>query len=115
RMNLDGKGVREVQSLSVEASEDGVRLDRWLRRRWPYLNQGQIAKLARSGQLRVDGARVRAETRLAAGALVRVPPLPEAPPAEAAEALTGSDRAFARQLVLYEDDVVLALNKPAGL
>ena len=93
--------MREVVNLSVEAGEDGVRLDRWLRRRWPHLGQGQIAKLARSGQIRVDGARVKAETRLAAGAMVRVPPLPEAPPAPTPEVLSREDRAFAHSLVLY--------------
>ena len=56
--------------MSVGEGEDGVRLDRWLRRRWPHLGQSQIHKLARSGQIRVDGGRVKAETRLAAGSLV---------------------------------------------
>jgi 23S rRNA pseudouridine955/2504/2580 synthase len=108
--------MAEVRTLTVDAGEDGVRLDRWFRRRWPHLSFGQIQKLARSGQIRVDGARARAETRLAAGAQVRVPPLPEAPAAGAAsDVLSSHDRAFARSLVLYEDDEVLALNKPSGL
>src|SRR5581483_2222417 len=107
--------LREVRTLSVEAAEDGTRLDRWLRRRWPHLTQGQIGKLARSGQLRVDGARTRPEARLAAGAQVRVPPLPDAPVELRPQALSPEERAFARALVLYEDDEVLALNKPAGL
>ena len=84
----------EVRILSVAADEDGVRLDRWLRRRWPHLGQTQIHKLARGGQLRVDGGRVKADSRLAAGALVRVPPLPEGPPPQASgglrEAISGS-------------------------
>jgi len=105
----------EVKTLSVGVGEDGVRLDRWLRRRWPHLGQTQIHKLARSGQIRVDGARAKADTRLAAGAMVRVPPLPEAPPPEARDGLNARDTAFAHSLVLYEDDEVLVLNKPAGL
>jgi 23S rRNA pseudouridine955/2504/2580 synthase len=105
----------EVKLLSVAAGEDGVRLDRWLRRRWPHLGQTQIHKLARGGQLRVDGARVKADTRLASGAMVRVPPLPDARSRRAREALSSRDAAFARTLVLYEDDEVLVLNKPAGL
>jgi 23S rRNA pseudouridine955/2504/2580 synthase len=108
--------VAEVRTLTVEAAEDGVRLDRWFRRRWPHLTHVQINKLARSGQIRVDGARARAETRLPAGAKVRVPPLPDAPPASpASPRLSDRDVAFVRRLVLYEDDEVLALNKPAGL
>jgi 23S rRNA pseudouridine955/2504/2580 synthase len=106
--------MAEVRTLTVGAAEDGVRLDRWFRRRWPHLTQVQIHKLARSGQIRVDGSRAKADTRLAAGALVRVPPLPDAPP-QAADGLSSQDRAFVRGLVLYEDDEVLALNKPAGL
>jgi 23S rRNA pseudouridine955/2504/2580 synthase len=104
----------EVKLLTVGAAEDGIRLDRWLRRRWPHLGQVQIHKLARGGQLRIDGARAKADTRLAAGAQVRVPPLPQASPAPRA-GLREDDIRFARSLVLYEDDDVLILNKPAGL
>ncbi|HZZ89140.1 MAG TPA: RluA family pseudouridine synthase [Caulobacteraceae bacterium] len=107
--------MAEVRTLYVDAGEDGVRLDRWFRRRWPHLSHIQINKLARTGQIRVDGARAKAETRLSAGAQVRVPPLPEAPPKGEGNDLSDRDRAFVRGLVLYEDDEVLALNKPAGL
>jgi 23S rRNA pseudouridine955/2504/2580 synthase len=109
--------VREVRTLTVGAAEEGVRLDRWLKRRWPHLNHVQIQKLARSGQIRVDGGRVKPEARLAAGAVVRVPPLPDAPPeGEKRDAgLTPRDIAYAKSLVLYEDEEVLALNKPSGL
>ncbi len=101
--------------ITVGAAEDGIRLDRWLRRRWPHLGQTQIHKLARSGQLRVDGGRVKADSRLAAGSVVRVPPLPEGPPPQAREGISDRDARFARGLVLWEDDEVLVLNKPAGL
>jgi 23S rRNA pseudouridine955/2504/2580 synthase len=107
--------MAEVKLLAVADAEDGMRLDRWLRRRWPTLSQVQIHKLARSGQLRVDGGRVKADTRLAAGSVVRVPPLSDAPPPAPREAITAHDAAFARSLVIYEDDEVLALDKPAGL
>ncbi|MEO8812555.1 MAG: RluA family pseudouridine synthase [Caulobacteraceae bacterium] len=107
--------MAEVKLMSVADGEDGVRLDRWLRRRWPHLGQIQIHKLARGGQIRVNGARVKADTRLAAGATVRVPPLPLARPADARKGVSARDADFARSLVLYEDDVVLVLNKPAGL
>jgi 23S rRNA pseudouridine955/2504/2580 synthase len=108
--------VREVRTLTVAEGEDGVRLDRWFKRRWPHLNHVQIQKLARSGQIRVDGARAKPDTRLAAGSQVRVPPLPDAPPEGAKrEGLSPRDVAYAKSLVLYEDEEVLALNKPAGL
>jgi 23S rRNA pseudouridine955/2504/2580 synthase len=106
---------RQVLNIEVTTGEDGVRLDRWFKRRWPHLAHGQIQKLLRSGQVRVDGGRAKADTRLPAGARVRVPPLPEAPPAGAREELSDRDIAYARSLVIYEDDEVLALNKPSGL
>jgi 23S rRNA pseudouridine955/2504/2580 synthase len=107
--------LAEVRTLYVDTAEDGVRLDRWFRRRWPHLSHIQINKLARSGQIRVDGGRAKAETRLTAGAQIRVPPLPDAPPPAATDGLSDRDRKFVRGLVLYEDDEVLVLNKPAGL
>lgn len=106
---------REVRTLYVDAGEDGVRLDRWFKRRWPHLTHIQINKLARSGQIRVDGARAKADTRLSAGSQVRVPPLPDAPPPGEKKTLSARDTAFAKSLVLYEDEEVLVLNKPAGL
>jgi len=107
--------VREVQTLVVEAGEDGVRLDRWFKRRWPHLNHIALQKLARSGQIRVDGARAKPETRLTTGAEVRVPPLPDAPTGNERDVLSERDIAFAKSLVLYEDDEVIAINKPSGL
>ncbi len=107
--------MKEVRTLYVDAGEDGVRLDRWFKRRWPHLNHIQIQKLARSGQIRVDGGRAKPDTRLTAGAQIRVPPLPDAPEPREKDALDPREIAFAKSLVLYEDDDVLALNKPAGL
>jgi 23S rRNA pseudouridine955/2504/2580 synthase len=106
-----------VLTLPVKADEDGTRVDRWFKRRFPQLNHVQIQKLLRSGQIRVDGARAKADTRLTAGAQVRVPPFPEAAERAPNErpALSERDIAFALSLVLYEDDEVLVLNKPAGL
>lgn len=110
--------MKEVKTLFVSAGEDGSRLDRFFKRRWPHLSHIQLQKLLRTGQVRVDGARAKADTRLTAGAQVRVPPLPDKPePGEAGDPARLSDRdvAYARSLVLYEDESVLALNKPSGL
>lgn len=107
--------TKEVRTLYVDAGEDGVRLDRWFKRRWPHLNHIQLNKLFRSGQVRVDGSRAKADTKLAAGSQIRVPPLPDAPDPSDKNKLSPRDIAYARSLVLYEDEEVLALNKPAGL
>jgi 23S rRNA pseudouridine955/2504/2580 synthase len=105
-----------VQTLEVDAGEAGSRLDRWFKRRFPHVGHGALQKLLRTGQIRVDGARAKADTRLETGQAVRVPPLPE--PEQAAReraAVSKADAALIRSFVLYEDDDVIALNKPAGL
>ncbi len=107
--------MREVRTLYVDRGEEGVRLDRWFKRRWPHLTHVQLQKLIRSGQVRVDGGRAKPDTRLSAGSQVRVPPLPDAPPKEERAGISGRDAAYARSLVIYEDEEVLALNKPSGL
>lgn len=108
---------REVQTLYVAEDEHDIRLDRWFKRRWPHLTHIQVEKMARSGQIRVDGGRVKPQDRLTAGAAVRVPPLPDANPRKPGDVheLTERDIAYAKSLVLYEDDMVIALNKPHGL
>ena len=107
--------MKEVKTLTVAAGEDGSRLDRFLKRRWPHLNHVVLNRLTRTGQVRVDGARAKVDTKLTVGAQVRVPPLPDAPPPGEVQKLPAREIAFAKSLVLYEDDEVLALNKPCGL
>jgi 23S rRNA pseudouridine955/2504/2580 synthase len=108
--------MKTVYSVQVDAGEAGARLDRWFRRRFPHINHIQLQKLLRSGQIRVDGARAKADTRLELGMQVRIPPMPDAAQMQdKREELSDRDAAFARSLVLYEDEEVLALNKPAGL
>ncbi|HTM81837.1 RluA family pseudouridine synthase [Asticcacaulis sp.] len=111
--------VKEVKTLYITDGEDGIRVDRFFKRRWPHLNHVQLNKLFRSGQVRVDGSRVKADTRLATGQTIRVPPLPDAPDVDQQKReramLSPQEIRFAHSLVLYEDEDVIALNKPHGL
>lgn len=104
-----------VQTLRVGAEEGDQRLDRWLKRHFPHLTQGAVEKLCRTGQLRVDGGRVKAATRLEAGQEVRVPPLPDAPPAPLRAGPTDADAAMIQAVVIWKDQHIIALNKPPGL
>jgi len=116
-MTAAAAGARSgVQTLTVGENDAGQRLDRWFRRRFPEVRHGELEKLLRTGQVRVEGGRVKASRRLEAGERVRVPPLQAgAPPAPAPHALSAADRAYVRDLVIYEDADVIALNKPFGL
>lgn len=105
-----------VQLLPVAPDDDDVRLDRWFRRHFPHLANGQLQKLLRTGQVRVDGKRAEAATRIAAGQTIRVPPLPDAVPAQDRKRpVSDRDAADLRARVLFRDDWVIAIDKPAGL
>ena len=106
-----------VQTVMVAAGEGDQRLDRWLKRRFPQLTQGNVEKMCRKGEIRVDGSRVKANTRVEAGQSVRVPPLPEgrAPAAPRREKVARADAEMIRSCVIYRDDHLIALNKPPGL
>jgi len=106
-----------VHTRSVGAGEGDQRLDRWLRRQFPHLTQGQIEKMCRKGELRVEGGRVKSATRLHEGQTVRIPPIPDpgTKPAPDAHRITDVDARMIRSCVIYRDDDVIALNKPPGL
>ena len=105
-----------VETKEVSRAEDGMRLDRWFRTHYVSLPHSRLEKLLRTGQVRVDGGRAKASTRLAAGQTVRIPPLSDTPPAPAPKhALSKADHAFVASITLYEDDDLLVLNKPSGI
>jgi len=105
-----------VQMLTVAGDEGEQRLDRWFKRRFPHVTQGAVEKMCRTGQVRVNGGRVKASDRVVPGMEIRVPPLPvgEAPkPVESRMAKT--DAEMIQDAVLWKDDHMIVLNKPAGL
>ncbi len=108
-----------AEEITVQPGEAGARLDRWLKRRFPGLTQGHVEKWLRTGQVRVDGARARANQRVEEGQQVRVPPaaMSAEPRRDAGQParVSAADRSFIQSLVLFEDEHMVALNKPAGL
>jgi 23S rRNA pseudouridine955/2504/2580 synthase len=110
--------MSKVQTLEIGADDGDQRFDRWFRRMFPQVTQGQLQKLLRTGQVRVDGKRVEASTRVEPGQVVRIPPLPDAPAEPLPKRVSKNDEyliADLRKAILYKDDSVIAINKPAGL
>lgn len=124
KRSLAGCRMSGVRTITVAAGEAELRLDRWFKRRFPALAHGRLEKLLRTGQVRVDGRRVKAGHRLAAGETVRVPPFdegprppdaePSRPPARARAAETRMVEVLMRS-VIHRDDWLIAIDKPAGL
>ncbi len=103
-----------VRRFVVGRGEADLRLDRWFRSRFPALSHGRLEKMLRTGQVRLDGRRVKASERVVAGQEIRVPPGIEAP-APGAARLDDEDRDRIRGLVLYRDRDLIAIDKPSGL
>ena len=102
-------------AYTVGEDEAGMRLDRFLRRRFPDLPASHLMKIVRKGEVRIAGKRAEISTRVELGQNVRVPPLKLAARAPAAKRASGEDAEAIRAMTLYEDPDVIVLNKPYGL
>jgi len=113
--------MSQVTTRTVSADEADLRLDRWFKRHYPWLGHAKLEKLLRTGQVRIDGGRAKAATRLETGQAIRIPPLGEPPkddetPRAPKPAKASPERiAELEAAVLHKDDAVIVLNKPAGL
>lgn len=104
----------DITHLKVEQDADGQRIDRWLKKNLPGTPYALIQKMLRTGQVRVDGKRAKAETRLIAGQDVRLPPAEKKTEKLTFRAEKG-DKAFLESITLFDDGQLLVLNKPYGL
>ncbi len=99
-----------------------MRLDRWFKAHFPGLGFGQLQKLLRSGQVRVNGGRAKSDTRIEPGQVVRVPPLNvdrkgegEGGALSPSTVRAGEDGEILAKMLIHEDSKVFVFNKPAGL
>lgn len=107
-----------VQILEISEDSDDQRLDRWLRKIYPQLSQIRIQKMCRKGEIRVNGGRVKASTRVLAGQSVRLPPISDEdtrPRGENSRIISKADADMIQGCVIYKDDDIIVLNKPPGL
>lgn len=108
-----------VTHRTVASDEGDLRVDRWFKRHFADISHIRLEKLLRTGQVRVDGGRVKASDRLAPGQVIRIPPLQAAPEKavikNAPMVVRPEDEAMLHDAVLYMDDLVMVINKPPGL
>jgi 23S rRNA pseudouridine955/2504/2580 synthase len=94
----------------VDEHSAGQRVDNFLARLLKGVPKSHIYRIVRSGEVRLNGRRVGPEARLTAGDTVRVPPV-----RTAARDVTARRPRPLTPPILYEDDDVLAIDKPGGL
>ncbi len=105
-------GTTAVQWLTVDAESAGQRLDNVLLRLLKGVPKTHVYRVIRSGEVRVNKGRAQADSRVAEGDVLRVPPMRLPVQPEAPQAASAPPREFP---VLLEDDHLLAIDKPAGV
>jgi 23S rRNA pseudouridine955/2504/2580 synthase len=110
---------KNTSTKRVSQDEAGTRLDRCLRLWIAKLPQSLIEKAARKGILKVDGVKAKASLRVNLGQEVSFPAsfldLREEPSQQKSFSLTQSDRKLLKSLILFQNEDILVLNKPAGI
>jgi 23S rRNA pseudouridine955/2504/2580 synthase len=104
----------QVRLVRVSDDRDGQRLDNFLLGLLKGAPKSLIYKIVRSGQVRVNGGRAKAETRLEGGDEVRIPPVRLAEAGEKTPPPKGLLAAM-EACIVFEDARLLAINKPSGL
>jgi 23S rRNA pseudouridine1911/1915/1917 synthase len=100
-------GAPRREALRAGDAEAGQRLDRALAARFPDLSRAYLQALIEGGNVLVDGKARRASYRLRPGELVELMVPPPAPTALQAEPIPLA--------IVYEDDDLLVIDKPAGM
>ena len=116
---IPAPALPQVKSLLVDEDGAGQRLDNFLMRHLKGVPKTHVYRIIRSGEVRVNKGRAQADTRIEAGDVVRLPPVRISERvAEKSQAMADSVArgAPAREFtVLFEDDCLLAIDKPAGV
>ena len=107
-------------TLTITDDEATQRLDRVLQKHFPQATFALVQKLCRKGAIRLDGKRAKGNERVQAGQVVALTPalMQDAAPVQSvatAITLSKAERKQLQDAILYQDDWILVLNKPAGI
>lgn len=103
-----------VKIVAIAADEAGQRIDNFLRTQLKGVPKSMIYRILRKGEVRVNKKRIKPEYKLEAGDEVRIPPVRVAEREEEAVSPHLQKVAALADVILYEDDHILVLNKPSG-
>ncbi|MBP0048669.1 23S rRNA pseudouridine(955/2504/2580) synthase RluC [Marinobacterium sp. AK62] len=106
--------AQQVRFVEVDADQEGQRIDNFLRTCLKGAPKSLIYRILRKGEIRVNKKRVKPDSRLCAGDIIRIPPIRIPEKGEAAPVGEGLAQHL-EQAVLYESDSLIIINKPSGL
>ncbi|WP_027697100.1 23S rRNA pseudouridine(955/2504/2580) synthase RluC [Vibrio litoralis] len=105
----------EVKFVDIDADMAGQRIDNFLRNQLKQIPKSMVYRILRKGEVRVNKKRVKAEYKLQAGDIVRIPPVRISAEEDAASVSTKLDKVSELEhCIIFEDDSMLILNKPSG-
>ncbi|MDN7137765.1 23S rRNA pseudouridine(955/2504/2580) synthase RluC [Pseudidiomarina sp. 1ASP75-14] len=104
----------QVRWVTIEADYAGQRIDNFLLAQLKGVPKSLVYRIVRKGEVRINKKRCKPDYKLQAGDLVRIPPVRVAESNPLPSANLDQVQALNQQ-ILYEDDLLLVLNKPAGL
>ncbi|KZX63685.1 RNA pseudouridine synthase [Vibrio sp. HI00D65] len=105
----------QVQFVDIDEDMAGQRIDNFLRNQLKNIPKSMIYRIVRKGEVRVNKKRIKAEYKLKAGDLVRIPPVTIEEKVEENVPSTKLNKVSElEQCIIYEDDHILILNKPSG-
>ncbi|MDG2250815.1 MAG: RluA family pseudouridine synthase [Gammaproteobacteria bacterium] len=104
----------QVQLVSITERHDGQRLDNFLIRELKGVPRSRIYRLIRKGEVRVNKKRCKPDTKLSLGDNIRIPPVSNVREISSKSITPGLSELLTNSILL-ESDIMMVLNKPAGL
>ena len=105
----------KVKLVQVSAKDSDCRLDRWFKRYYPELKHGTLQKLLRGKNIRVNGKKAFTGLRVFEGDEIRIPTLKARDTSKKQYVLSDKEVKLIQSCVIYKDEEMIVLNKPAGL
>lgn len=111
--------MNEPILIEVKGDDDGQRIERWLKKNAPHIPYALAQKLFRKGAIKIDGKKAKPADILQAGQKIRLPQIEERVNSKEKWIQPAATREDAEKYllnnVIYEDENLVAINKPAGL
>ncbi len=109
---MQSAGKAAVSKVTIGSEQAGQRLDNFLFRLLKGVPKSRVYRMLREGEVRVSGRRSKPDYKLAEGDEVRIPPVRVAEPAATPPMSPITHPLLDR--VIYRDDALLVIDKPAG-
>ncbi|VVC31027.1 Pseudouridine synthase, catalytic domain,RNA-binding S4 domain,Pseudouridine synthase [Cinara cedri] len=107
--------INKVNTKTISVDDDNVRLDRYIRRIFPNLKQSIIEKFLRKGLIKVDDCKAKSSDRISSGQIITIKHLNSDQICNDKPKPNAKLVGLLKENILYEDEYILAINKPAGV